>query len=385
MPSVYRFAFFAIALVALAVPLSASAAFTPTGDMSVGRGGRYGAFAAVLPDGRVLYAGGFNGSSLDDAEIYDPVSGTFSASASHLSVARGFGRTVTLQDGRVLLIGGGAWDESGGVTNVDIYNPATGAITATGSMSTARVDMMAVRLANGKVLVAGGMAADGNTRLASAELYDPATGTFSPTGSMLMPRDNGVTALLPNGKVLLTGGGHGTGVSYAEAELYDPTTGTFTATGSMSVGRDDATATLLPNGKVLVAGGANFDVPLGSADIYNPATGTFTASASSFPVRDFASAVLLPNNLVLIAGGQGDTQGLGDTGARNDAVVYDYTSDTFASAGTMAAARFYTPAILLNDGSVLLAGGYNNQGVVSASERYVYNFVDEVFANGFEP
>lgn len=380
----FRFAFPALAAIALALPLSASATFVPTGDMSVGQGGRYGAFAARLPDGRVLYAGGFNGVSLATAQTYDPATGTFTATSNGITAARGFGRTVTLQDGRVLLVGGGAYDETGALTAVDVFDPVTGLFTPTGSLLTARVDMMGVLLPNGKVLIAGGMAADGNTRLASAELYNPATGTFTATGSMLVPRDNGVATLLPNGKVMVTGGGHGTGVSYAEAELYDPATGTFTATGSMSVGRDDATATLLPNGKVLVAGGANLDVPMGSADLYDPASGTFTASAGSFPARDFSSAVLLPNNLVLLAGGQGDTQGLGDTGALDDGVLYDFSTDSFATAGHMATARFYTPVILLNDGSALIAGGYNNEGVTSASERYSYSFVDEVFANGFE-
>ena len=372
----------AFALAVLVVSPLAVAEFAPTSDMSLGQGGRYGAFAARLPDGKVLYAGGFNGGNLASGQIYDPVTGTYSASANSLSAARGFGRAVTLQDGSILLVGGGNYDESGAVANADIYDPATGMFAATGSMHTARAAFMAVRLQDGKVLVAGG--ADGATRLDSAELYDPASGQFTVTGSLLVARNNGVAALLPNGKVLITGGGRGDGVSRSEAELYDPATGAFTVTGSMNDGRDDATATLLPNGKVLVAGGANFDVPLGTAEVYDPATGTFTPSAATMPPRDFASAVMLPNNLVLIAGGQGDTQGLGDTGALDDGVIYDYQNDTFTSAGRMANARFYTPAVLLDDGRVLIAGGYNNDGVVSGSELYSYSFVDEIFVDGFD-
>ena len=374
----------AAAVVAFAFSSASFAGFTPSGDMSLGQGGRYGAFAAKLPDGSVLYAGGFNGVSLGTAEIYHPDTGTYTATTNGLTAARGFGRTVTLQDGRILLVGGGAYDESGAVTNADIYDPSSGLFAPTGSMQTARAAMVAVRLQNGKVLVAGGMAADGSTRLASAELYDPATGLFTPTGSMLNVGDNRVAVLLADGKVLVAGGGVGTGVSHMEAELYDPSTGTFSATGNMSVGRDDATATLLPNGKVLIAGGANNDVPVPTADIYDPSTGTFTQSQSTMPERDFASAVLLPNHLVLIVGGQGNTHGLGDTGALSDAVAYDYTTDTFTSAGSMATARFYTPAILLDNGSVLVAGGYNNDGVVSASELYTYAFVDEIFSDGFD-
>lgn len=372
----------AIALVALVLSPFAAAEFAPTGDMSLGQGGRYGAFAARLPNGKVLYAGGFNGANLATGQVYDPATATFASTTNGLSVARGFGRTVTLQDGRILLIGGGNYDESGAVVNADLYDPATGLFTPTGSMHTARAAFMAVRLQNGKVLVAGG--ANGVTRLTDAEIYDPATGAFTVTGSLLVSRNNGVAAVLPNGKVLITGGGRGDGVSRSEAELYDSASGTFSVTGSMNEGRDDATATLLPNGKVLVAGGANFDLPLSTAELYDPATGTFTMSASTMPPRDFASAVLLPNNLVLIAGGQGDTHGLGDTGALDDGVIYDYQTDSFTTAGRMATARYYTPVILLDDGRVLIAGGYNNDGVVSASEIYSYSFVDEIFVDGFD-
>ena len=372
----------ATALATLVFVPFAAAQFAPTADMSVGQGGRYGAFAARLPDGKVLYAGGFNGHNLASGQIYDPATGSFAPTANGLSVARGFGRAITLQDGRILLIGGGNYDESGAVANADIYDPSTGLFTPTGSMQTARAAFMAVRLQNGKVLVAGG--ANDVVRIASAEIYDPATGVFTPTGSLLVARNNGVATVLPNGKVLITGGGRGDGVSRSEAELYDPAVGTFTETGSMTDGRDDATATLLPNGKVLVAGGANFDIPLSTADIYDPATGTFSASAGTLPARDFASAVMLPNNLVLILGGQGDTHGLGDTGALDDGVIYDYQTDSFTTAGKMATARFYTPGILLNDGRVLIAGGYNNDGVVSASEIYSYSFIDEIFFDGFD-
>ena len=42
------------------------------------------AMAAALPDGRVLVAGGYNGSSttLDTAEIFDPKTNSFSSAES---------------------------------------------------------------------------------------------------------------------------------------------------------------------------------------------------------------------------------------------------------------------------------------------------------------
>jgi hypothetical protein len=122
-------------------------------------------------------------------------------------------------------------------------------------------------LPNGKVLVAGGVAS-GGVRLASAELYDPASGTWTATGSLATPRNLSTATLLLNGKVLVAGG-QGIGfTALASAELYDPASGSWTATGSLANARFDHTATLLPNGQVLVAAGDNDPGYLASAELY---------------------------------------------------------------------------------------------------------------------
>jgi N-acetylneuraminic acid mutarotase len=96
-------------------------------------------------------------------------------------------------------------------------------------MNVAREFHMAVLLSNGKVLVMGGenLGADGRLHdLTSAEIYDPATGQWTETGSMNSPHPSERAALQPNGKVLVYEGGFD-GYPILGHELYDPATGTW--------------------------------------------------------------------------------------------------------------------------------------------------------------
>ena len=119
-----------------------------------------------------------------------------------------------LPNGKVLLAGG---SNGGALASAELYDPASGTWTATGSLGTAR--HTATLLPTGKVLVAGGSNSSGF--LASAELYDPASGTWSVTGSLGAARQGHTATLLPNGNVLVAGGVNDTG-ALASAELYGP-------------------------------------------------------------------------------------------------------------------------------------------------------------------
>jgi hypothetical protein len=206
-----------------------------------------------------------------------------------------------LSDGRVLVAGGND------TASAEIYDPVTGTWTTTGSLNTARYFHRAALLPNGKVLVAGGFSFNGTRghSLASAELYDPATGVWSFTGDLSGPRQDQIFVLLPTGKVLAAGGDN-TGAFLATSELYDPTTGSWSATGSLTAARACGTV-LLPNGQVLAAGG---DAPgaIASAELYDSASGTWSVTASLATAR-VAPLTLLPNGEVLVSGGIGASFG----------------------------------------------------------------------------
>lgn len=241
-----------------------------------------------------------------------------------------------------------------------------GAFSMTGSMTTPRFLHSGTLLPTGKVLIAGG--GDENQELATAELYDPATGLFTSTGTMSRPRAGHTATLLPNGKVLIVGGGMTGDNALASAEVFDPTTGTFVTTGSMSVARVFHTATLLPSGQVLIIGGTSGAGKVfsayASAEVYEPSTGTFTTVGSMNLARYLHSATLLSTGKVLIAGGSNTID------YSNSAELYNPLSSKFEATGSMVAARGTHTATLLPDGKVLLAGGGNKDGLTVKGELY---------------
>jgi hypothetical protein len=224
--------------------------FSPTGDLSVVR---FAPVAAPLPDGRVLVAGGVDheegGSSatlLQSAEIFDPVTGSFSPTGS-MTAPREAAAAAPLPDGRVLVAGG---EDPSYLQSAEIFDPATGSFSPTGSMTVERAFPVAAPLPDGRVLVAGGVNYSPDY-LQSAEIFDPVTGSFSPTGSMTSRGISAAAAPLPDGRVLMVGTGS------ASVEIFNPTTNSFSSLpiSSTYAPRGGVVAAPLPDGRVLVAGG----------------------------------------------------------------------------------------------------------------------------------
>ena len=236
--------------------------------------------ATLLLDGRVLVG------DVEGAEVYDPDSGTWTATGSMVAtdpVGRQFESATLLRDGRALVVHYGG--------SAELYDPDTGTWTATGQLTPPMDIPTPVTLPDGRVLVAGGEGTSNDHDRAA--LYDPATGTWTATGTMGTPRLEHIAVPLLDGRVLVVSGGANSDWKDTSAELYDPATGTWSATGSMLRPHAGFPATLLDDGRVLVG-------DTDGAELYDPDSGTWT-DAGLF-TRPNGSATLLLDGTVLVAG-----------------------------------------------------------------------------------
>ncbi len=193
---------------------------------------RYYATATLLPNGKVLIAGGLNATGsppylyLSSTDLYDPVTNTFAASASTpvMNVGRSLATATLLPNGKVLIAGG--MNTGNYLSSTELYDPVSNTFAASAStpvMSTARDWATATLLPNGEVLIAGGSLNIGRGALPSTELYDPVTNTFAAsTPTMNTAHLNDTATLLPNGKVLIAGGGGYCACAISSMELYTP-------------------------------------------------------------------------------------------------------------------------------------------------------------------
>jgi N-acetylneuraminic acid mutarotase len=185
------------------------------------RGARHAMTATLLPSGKVLVAGGATAASdaINSSEIYDPTAKTWTLGLKMVQ-ARSDYASIMLGTGKVLFTGG---ENINGVSinKAELYNPSTGKFTATGNMTATREEHTAVLLANGNVLVSGGnkKTITTQTPLASAELYNPANGTWTATGSLSNARVGHTSTVLHNGNVVNAGGSDAVN-ELDSAELY---------------------------------------------------------------------------------------------------------------------------------------------------------------------
>jgi WD40 repeat protein len=321
--------------------------------------------ATLLPDGKVLIAGGFReeGTSeiaITSAELFNPLTKSFTATGDMNEPRNGHTGTL-LPAGQVLIAAG--WNQNGRSSTAELYDPETGTFAYTGSLMKPRQGMTATLLKNGQVLIAGGDSARNRMQF-TAELYDPDTKTFTPTGNLNHGRMGHTATLLSDGKVLLVGGASGHDNILASAEIYDPQTGHFTLTNAANMARYKHTAVLLKDGNVLILGGADrrdWSGKYSSAEIYDVKTETFTRisdlNRARFKLAE--AAVLLPDGNVLVGGGNRQIE------------IFDAPTQTFLLGDRLDSDYFFSVLTLLQNGQVLITGGYD-VNILPSDKAWLY-------------
>lgn len=235
------------------------------------------------------------------------------------------------------------------IISLCFYSTSIGqAIEVTDSMSIPRVLHQMQPLPDGRVLVFGGV----NNAVqpgwphyeSSSEIYDPATGLWTITDSMKTARSDFSSVVTTAGKVLAVGGLGDNGI-VTEVESFDPVTETWSVVGNCTC--NDAAVILLDNGDIFAAG--NPSIYQGSPD--GSVWEDKTPSPDPIWNGENISVLRMNNSKLLVFGDHSKSFEYG--------VEYTQTliaDTTFRKNKAQPSNR----AILMNDGKVLVGGGFDH-------------------------
>lgn len=281
-------------------------------------GDRAGHSATKLADGRVLLAGGwFEGSpgvtnARLDAEVFDPATNTFTAVGA-MTKQRADHAAALLPDGRVLVTGGSRPAGGGFVEDLDdaeVFDPVAGTFAALPALMVhTRVTHGLIPSAPGTFVLGGG--SDVDFRYGR---FDVATMQFQDLGLAALPRARfgPAMAAFDSGGVVVAGG------DTQGTVVYIRDTGAVINTGSaMNAGRSYATAVKIKPDQILVAGGIDFGnggFIESSVDLIVEG-GVNGSNTFGTPLRfttgmAFHAASPLPSGDVLFCGGLNENGGL---------------------------------------------------------------------------
>ena len=193
--------------------------------------------------------------------------------------------------------------------------------------------------------------------------------SWVPTRQPNIARVNHTATLLATGKVLVVGGyGGNRPLNNPElsAELYDPVTGSWSVTGGSRYAAQRSYSDIAAQRKGIGRRGCSFsgsDPSLNSAELYDPNTGQWSPTGNLNTGRSWHTATLLQDGKVLVAGG---FSGGGTNGncpcfffVTNSAEIYDPATGIWSVIASLNTERGSHTATVLQNGEILVAGGTN--------------------------
>ncbi len=208
----------------------------------------------VLADGRQLYLGG----GTTRAAIFD---GSDLVELAPMPESRDLATASLLPDGRVLIAGGiQRYEEEGGpvVAETTLLWSLDDGFAPGPPLATPRCFHTATTLLDGDVLVVGGDdTCSGLMPVANAERFVVAEGRWRPAGTLLVARSGHTANLLPDGRVIVIGGEDMDLGTTAQIELWDELAGGFVDGGTLQQSRESHDVQVVSAVEVVVSGGVN--------------------------------------------------------------------------------------------------------------------------------
>lgn len=252
--------------------------------------------AIKLADGRVFVSGGVDdtgGHAIKSTEVFDPSTSIWTAGPDMLSLGpyntdpglRYGHRMALLPDGRVL-IAGGLWHGPElidyGMAQCEIYDPATNTIAMANAMNAPRGRFELAPIGGGKFLAVGGLYYQAPSppmttafyiSTADVEMFDAATMTWTAVARLPRPMyDFAATSPDPN-RVLIFDGYDVSGTEAGEVLLYDGIFNNWTQVGNLVTSRSfpysTGTAMVADVGgkDYFLCGGAHYDETTGQTTL----------------------------------------------------------------------------------------------------------------------
>ncbi len=292
-----------------------SAAHADLGALSPMPNSRIEQAATLLANGSVLLTGGrspdaLQSGGLNTSVIYNPLTNSWSAGPV-MNARRSNHVSLRLADGRVIVFGGAAG--TGGAfsgvleTTAELYNPISNSFTLTAKPPGGLcINCRALLLNDGRALFFGGSSGSGTPNYAF-EVYNPTSNTWSQLGNNINFQAGNSLVTVAAGKLLVVGNIFNSSYPFdgqaTPASLYDIATNTsmslppaFPAQPQSGFVKEPMLVKL-PDGRVLAAfGERTVQTPGASgisgntaASIFNPVNNTWTAVASSPNTQIFAN------------------------------------------------------------------------------------------------
>jgi N-acetylneuraminic acid mutarotase len=315
----------------------------------------------------LVTGGGDPAGSYASADIFDPATRTWQATAP-MHLGRHAHTMTLLADGKVLVTGGGvSWDLKQPTDACETFDPDKNTWTEQAPLERLRCTHSATLLPDGRICVAGGQA--NWEHWTSVEFYSPGVKRVLDVGAMLDPRTYHAAVLMNDSEVFLVAGQQGLSAWCDKTEGFDLKSGTSRARAPMHIPRGNFSLTPLADGRLLVVGGFNRQSSwLRDAEVYDPKRDTWTAVPPLAPHGAANAATLLADGRVLVAGG---SFGSGPSGISDHAEIFDPRTLAWTEVARLPRPLVGHSATLLQSGEVLIAGG--NDGVQELATTFLYD------------